>query len=519
MRPAKRKSQVECRTSQIANRSIMPKIIIIGGGISGLTAGIYAVNAGFDAEIYESNAVVGGLCSGWKRNGYLVAGGVHWLTGIKKDTGLRKMWEDIGAINENTEIFSHDVIASCKNGETYHHLYADLTKLEEEFLSISPEDAEATKELIRAIKIHQKLPVPVEKPEDFMEEMEKLIFFAPYMKAEKAFPISGVSIADYASRFRSTIIRDLLLSIVPNTDVSVRTLLKWLAINCAGDAGFPVSGFGAMAQRMKNKFEKLGGKLFFESKVRKINVTNGVATGIELENGTAVSADYVISTASPDVLLCELLDGKYEDAYFEKRFNASHITYPTFALTLIPLIIDADMSQFPCRLYFTPKQPVVVNKTKLNSLKINHYGYDTAFCQNGKTLAEVLLHSSEYEYWRDLKKSSPQTYKEVKEKIAEHVIAEVETVYPETQGKIKLLDVATPVTFQRYTGNYRGSYVPFCTMPDIEYENHPGVITGVKNLYLAGQWVFPDGGLPMAAIGGKYAVQRICKQENRNINL
>jgi phytoene dehydrogenase-like protein len=496
----------------------MPKIIIIGGGISGLTAGIYARNAGFEAEIYESNTVAGGLCSGWKRNGYLVAGGVHWLTGIKENTELRKMWEGIGAIDSTTEFFSQDVIATCKNEGTYHHLYTDLTKLEEEFLSISPEDAAATKELIRAIKIHQKLPVPVEKPEDLMEEMEKLIFFAPYLKAEKAFPIAGVSIADYASRFRSSIIRDLLLCVVPNTNLSVRTLLKWLAINSAGDAGFPSSGFGAMAQRMKNKFEKSSGKLFFDSKVRRINVINGVATGITLENGTALSADYVISTASPDVLLRELLDSHYEDAYFEKRFNAS-ADYPTLAMTLIPLIIDADMSKFPYKLYFTPKQAVVVNKTEIKRLKINHYGYDYAFCRNGKTLAEVFLHTSEYDYWHDLKASSPQTYKEVKEKIAEHVIAEVETVYPETQGKIKLLDVATPVTFQHYTGNFRGSYVPFCTMPDIEYENHPGVITGVKNLYLAGQWVFPDGGLPMAALGGKYAVQRICNQENRNNHL
>ena len=35
------------------------KIIIIGGGIAGLSAGIYALKAGYDAEIYEKNAKVG----------------------------------------------------------------------------------------------------------------------------------------------------------------------------------------------------------------------------------------------------------------------------------------------------------------------------------------------------------------------------------------------------------------------------------------------------------------------------
>jgi len=496
----------------------MPKITIIGGGISGLTAGIYAMKAGFDAEIYESHTTAGGLCSGWKRNGYPVAGGVHWLTGVNKNSALHKMWEDIDAINENTEIYNHDVLVSCKNEETYHHIYTNLTKLEEEFLSISPEDAEATKELIRAIKIHQGLPVPVEKPIDFMEEMEKLIFFLPYMKAEKAFPTAGISISDYASRFSSAVIRELLFSVFPKTDISVQTLFKWLAINCSGDAGFPISGFGAMAQRIKNKFEKLGGKIFFDSKVRKIIVTNRVTTGVELENGTTVSTDYVVSTASPDVLYSDLLDNEYKDLYFEKRFGSS-TDHPTLSLTLIPLLIDMDMSKFPKRLFFTPKHAILMNNTEIKHLKINHYGFDSTFCQNGKTLAEVFLHYSEYEYWRDLKASSPQKYKEAKEKIAEHIIAEIEIIYPETQGKIKLLDVATPLTFQRYTSNFRGSYVPFCITPNIEYENHSGVVPGVKNLYLAGQWVFPDGGLPMAAIGGKYAVQRICNQENKDINL
>ena len=33
------------------------KIVVIGGGIAGLTAGIYALRAGFEAEIFEKNAI------------------------------------------------------------------------------------------------------------------------------------------------------------------------------------------------------------------------------------------------------------------------------------------------------------------------------------------------------------------------------------------------------------------------------------------------------------------------------
>lgn len=48
----------------------MKKVVIIGGGISGLSAGIYAQQMGYQTEIYEKNPMVGGECTGWNRQGY-----------------------------------------------------------------------------------------------------------------------------------------------------------------------------------------------------------------------------------------------------------------------------------------------------------------------------------------------------------------------------------------------------------------------------------------------------------------
>lgn len=43
------------------------KIIIVGAGISGLSAGVYAVRSGFDAEIIEQHFTFGGFSTSWKR--------------------------------------------------------------------------------------------------------------------------------------------------------------------------------------------------------------------------------------------------------------------------------------------------------------------------------------------------------------------------------------------------------------------------------------------------------------------
>ena len=45
------------------------KVIVIGAGIAGLSAGCYARMNGYDAEIYEAHTQPGGLCTSWKRQG------------------------------------------------------------------------------------------------------------------------------------------------------------------------------------------------------------------------------------------------------------------------------------------------------------------------------------------------------------------------------------------------------------------------------------------------------------------
>ena len=79
------------------------KVVVIGGGIAGLSAGIYALRAGFDAEIYEKNAIPGGECIGWNRKGYHIDNCIHWLTGTKKGTELYDVWKEVGALSDDTE--------------------------------------------------------------------------------------------------------------------------------------------------------------------------------------------------------------------------------------------------------------------------------------------------------------------------------------------------------------------------------------------------------------------------------
>ena len=73
------------------------KVIIIGAGISGMTAGIYAQENGFDVTIYEKHTIPGGQCTGWTREGVFIDGCLHWVVGTNPKQQLFPVWKHIGS--------------------------------------------------------------------------------------------------------------------------------------------------------------------------------------------------------------------------------------------------------------------------------------------------------------------------------------------------------------------------------------------------------------------------------------
>jgi phytoene dehydrogenase-like protein len=76
-----------------------------------------------------------------------------------------------------------------------------------------------------------------------------------------------------------------------------------------------------------------------------------------------------------------------------------------------------------------------------------------------------------------------------------------------------MVDVASPVTFERYTGNWQASYEGFLPTPKSVRVAIQNTLPGLRNFYMAGQWVRAGGGIPTGIITGREAVRLICKQD------
>jgi phytoene dehydrogenase-like protein len=120
-----------------------------------------------------------------------------------------------------------------------------------------------------------------------------------------------------------------------------------------------------------------------------------------------------------------------------------------------------------------------------------------------------------FEFWTTLKKTDPQRYRAEKKRIVQEIIAALEQRFPGLAPAVERSDIATPATFVRYTGNWQGSYEGWLPTPRILGRRIPYTLPRLKNFYMAGHWVVAGGGLPSAALAGRYVAQMVCAQNGK----
>ena len=144
------------------------KIIIVGAGISGLSAGIYGQKNGFETEIYEKNASAGGECTGWDRGTYHFDGCIHWLVGSKSGTSVNKLLHQVGALDDSVDIVNHEYFYRVEEKGKALNMYRNVDRLEKHLIEISPEDEPLISEVCKAIRTFGKLEMPLDKPMDML---------------------------------------------------------------------------------------------------------------------------------------------------------------------------------------------------------------------------------------------------------------------------------------------------------------------------------------------------------------
>lgn len=485
----------------------MAKILIIGGGVAGLSAGIYARLSGHEAVICEKHFVAGGNLTGWQRGEYHIDNCIHWLTGTNKNSSLYSMWEDLGMLGEGVGIIQENSLISCERGGVRVSLPPSLSALRREMLSISSEDSREINRFCNAIELIMGFDrIAGENCDEGVTLGRLLRGFGGFMTYYR------LTTGQLSKRFKNPALQCFITGFWGD-DFSALALLFVYATFCGKNGALPEGGSLKAAERITNRFLSLGGRLDLKREAVKVNLDGSSAVSVTFADGSVEEADYIILTTDTAVTFGKLLDKpmpkKLKRLYDDPKLRLFSAYHAAFACDADPLPFEGDL------IFDVPEEYIDVLGTK--QLILRGFSHEKSYAPSGKNILQTLTFCFDEdcrEFIR-LRREDPAAYKEKKNSLAGVLQMLIEEHCPTLRGRLKLIDFWTPATYERFVGSEVGSFMSFA----IPEKHIPlpldGAVPGVDNLFLATQWQQSPGGLPIAAERGRAAVARINKLEKR----
>ncbi|MBN2464301.1 NAD(P)/FAD-dependent oxidoreductase, partial [candidate division WOR-3 bacterium] len=186
---------------------------------------------------------------------------------------------------------------------------------------------------------------------------------------------------------------------------------------------------------------------------------------------------------------------------------------PVRPIVQVCLGVARDMSNEPARLGFALDQPITVAGEGRRWLSVIHHSFDPTMAPPGKSAVEV-WYPCRYEYWDHVVQDRAQ-YDTEKQRVADLTIAELDRRWPGFRDQVEVVDVATPATYLRYTGNWQASPDGWYITPENMRTNPLRKLPGLAGLWMAGQWTAPFTGTVIAALTGRQVVELLCRQDGR----
>jgi phytoene dehydrogenase-like protein len=165
---------------------------------------------------------------------------------------------------------------------------------------------------------------------------------------------------------------------------------------------------------------------------------------------------------------------------------------------------------------FPLRRPTEIGDAVWDTMYVHIFNHDPTLAPEGKTTLAVMV-PSDYAYWKELAEDRA-AYDEKKDQVARTVVELLDQRFPGISGQVEMVDVATPLTFERYTGNWQGTFEGWLITPENSHtimRPMRQTVPGLANFYMCGQWVEPGGGLPTGVTSGRRLLQAICKEDRK----
>jgi phytoene dehydrogenase-like protein len=290
-------------------------------------------------------------------------------------------------------------------------------------------------------------------------------------------------------------------------------MLSTLGFMYKRQADYPVGGSLPLALTLEKRYKGLGGQVRYRARVEKILVENGRAVGVRLADGSEERADVVIAAGDGYTTIFKLLDGKFTDLQIRERYTNWQ---PFQSMLFVSAGVNRTFPDVPLSVEgnaFELQRPATIAGEEHTWISVRVHNHDASFAPSGKTVLTSAIFTN-HEHWKSLE-GNRAAYEAEKECIAQAYIKALEQVWPGISQQVEMIDVATPLTFERITGNWKGSITGWKLTPEQAVTNIPATLPGLEDFWMVGHWLFPGGGLPAGISTAREVIWKQCKKDKK----
>jgi protoporphyrinogen oxidase len=318
------------------------KVLILGAGVSGLSAGWKLAQAGFDVEVCEKEDYIGGVSTTFRQGD------------CSLDYGPHKIYTQLdGVYSEIKTLLADELLEIPKRSRIMlKEKYFDFpVRMPQLMLGLSPLVMAGLGGTYIYALAHSKV-IKANDPS-----------YEAYIKNRFGSGLYNLIFAPYARKIwgePSTLAASLAAS-----RVSIPSLLELVKRTIQGDKGkkeisaamfhYPKDGIIRLSEKMGEKIKAKGGKISFGKEAAGFNVEGGRAVSVRFADGISSSADYFISTM-PVKNLIHSINPSPPQEVFRAADSLKHKN-----LILVYLVVARERL-FPDNWIFYPEERYVFNR-------------------------------------------------------------------------------------------------------------------------------------------------------------
>ncbi len=498
------------------NKKHIPKkidIAVIGAGMGGLISALELQKQGFNVCVFEKRPIPGGYAHSFKRKKFNFDVSLHHIGGLREGSMTYNILKPLNVL-EKLSIQKPDIFFTARFPDKTYVLPNSENEIIEYLGEQFPDEKSSLKELfmhLREIKYHVTGPILFT---DFNVSLKELI----------------------SLKYRDTSFKQLLDFFINDKKLITVLSQMWMYLGlppekatanystCIFSSGFiegsyHVKGGGAaVTKAIVESFKEIGGQCFYKNGVKRIVIENGIAKGIELENGEKVEANIVISNASPFSVFFDLTEDGDVSKIYRHRIK---LTEPSFSIYAMYIGTDCLPSELgiPDTNYFynnsydyTESYKNCLNKNieKTDWCVTSFETADPDLSPEGEGIVSI-VEITPPGLWFDL---TDEEYDKEKERVKQILLLKYNKQFPGLSEHAKIIEFGTPRTMRRYSGNYLGAIYGFANKVNEPKSKGLGNRTPVKGLYLSGSWAQDGGGYEGSMMSGLQAANLVMKDLN-----